>query len=111
MAIRRNGLGVKVGMGPKVGRFVSEVRIAQEVDNRNRHLPAFELWQHIIVDIRAADAGVAEEPTIGLGEQFSVDVNRRAVYHNIREFTARVLVTPAVCGREWSKNSADSQAL
>ena len=84
MAIRRNGLGVKVGMGPKVGRFVSEVRIAQEVDNRNRHLPAFELWQHIIVDIRAADAGVAEEPTIGLGEQFSVDVNRRAVYHNIR---------------------------
>ena len=66
-------------MGPKVGGLVSEVRISQEVDNRYRHLPAFELWQDITVDVRATDSGIAEESTIGLGEQLSVDVNRKAL--------------------------------
>ena len=65
-------------MRPEIGGLVPEVRISQEVDYRNRHLPALELWQDITVDVRATDSGIAEETAIGLREQFSVDVNRKS---------------------------------
>ena len=45
VAIWWNGLGVIVGMGTEVGGFVSEVCIAKEVDDRDRHLPALKLRQ------------------------------------------------------------------
>ena len=51
-------------MGPEVGGLVTEVRIAQEVDDCDRHLPTLELRQDVIEYVRTADPGVAEKAAI-----------------------------------------------
>ena len=77
MAIGRDGLAVIVAMGSKVGGLVSEVRITQNIDNRNRHRPAFELWKDIVVDVRTAQ----EKTPVLQGAASECDVALATVGH------------------------------